>query len=44
MKHRTNEMGEAATRWVLFLSGSDAVYQTLRYRHNAETAKTMLDE
>ncbi len=35
---------EAATRWVWLLSGSDVIYQTIRYRHNEETAKAILDK
>ncbi len=40
--HKRN--GVAATRWIWLFSGSYAVYQTMRYRRNAETAKSMLDE
>ncbi|MGB7994841.1 MAG: IS66 family transposase, partial [Photobacterium halotolerans] len=36
--------GEAANRWVWLLSGSDAVYQTIRYFRNTDTAKSLLDE
>ncbi len=36
--------GESATRWVWLLSGSDAIYQNVRYFRNAETAKSLLDE
>ncbi|ENM5760120.1 IS66 family transposase [Vibrio mimicus] len=39
-----NRNGEAATRWVWLLSGSDAVYQNIRYFRNAETARSLLDE
>ncbi len=36
--------GEDTTRWVWLLSGSDAVYQNIRYFRHAETAKSLLDE
>ncbi|PCS23662.1 Transposase [Candidatus Enterovibrio escicola] len=40
--HKRNR--ETATRWISLLSGSNAVYQTIRYRRNEETAKELLDE
>lgn len=40
--HQRN--GELKTRWFWLLAGSDAVYQSIRYFRNQETAKAMLGE